>query len=349
MTDVRVLLERHRPRLVYDSHEVYFADSAAIWTDSPTNVLKRADGTIVAKPPQLSLAFLSGYAAKPTDVIGDTTRDYARNAARMHQQARYRDRVYGHARKDPEGRLWLQYWLFYYYNDYQLLGPLSGGDHEGDWELVQLRLDAAEKPAQLVFSQHKVAESRTFTGITPTVYVARGSHANYFSTGTHWTGSWFDQADGKGPQITPTLEVLEDKTPGWVLWPGSWGDTKAGSLPVDANSPVSPGVRAHWLDPSKLKGAGGAQVAPVAPAPPRATVQRSGDGVVVVRYEAPENATALAVALRPTGSSEPAVTRAIALDTPSGALELPADGRDYDVWTSVVDADGVPSEGVKAQ
>ena len=58
MTDVRVLLERHKPRLVYDSHEAYFADSAAIWTDSPTNVLKRADGTVLAKPPKLTLAFL---------------------------------------------------------------------------------------------------------------------------------------------------------------------------------------------------------------------------------------------------------------------------------------------------
>ena len=57
MTDVRVLLERHKPRLVYDSHEVYFADSAAIWPDSPTNVLKRLDGTVLAKAPKLALTF----------------------------------------------------------------------------------------------------------------------------------------------------------------------------------------------------------------------------------------------------------------------------------------------------
>ena len=58
MTDPRTLLERHRPRLVYDAQEPYFADSAAIWTDSPTNVLRRADGTVIAKPPKLSLDFL---------------------------------------------------------------------------------------------------------------------------------------------------------------------------------------------------------------------------------------------------------------------------------------------------
>src|SRR3954471_10699970 len=153
MTDVRELLERHRPRLVYDSHEVYLADSAAIWTDSRTNVLKRADGTVVARPPQLSLAFLgTDYGARTTDAIGDTTRDYAANAARFQAQARYANRVHGHARKDSQGRLWLQYWLFYYYNDYQLLGPLTGGDHEGDWEPVQLRLRAAREPPPPLFS-----------------------------------------------------------------------------------------------------------------------------------------------------------------------------------------------------
>ncbi len=153
MTDPRTLLERHSPRLVYDAQEPYFADSAAVWTDSPTNVLRRADGTVLAKPPKLSLAFLGpakyadGTAEKAGDVIGETTRSYAKNAAKLHAQPAYRDRVYGHARKDRKGQLWLQYWLFYYYNDFQLLGSLlSGGKHEGDWELVQLRLDAKRAP-----------------------------------------------------------------------------------------------------------------------------------------------------------------------------------------------------------
>jgi hypothetical protein len=349
MTDPRVLLERHKPRLVYDSHEAYFADSAAIWTDSRTNVLKRADGTVVAKPPQLSLGFLgTAYGARTTDAIGDTTRDYAKNAARLHARPNYANRVHGHARRDAQGRLWLQYWLFYYYNDYQLLGPLSGGDHEGDWELVQLRLDAAEKPAQLVYSQHKQAESRVFSQTTPIVYVARGSHANYFSKGSHWTGNWFDQADGKGPQIAPALDVLEDASPAWVVWPGSWGDTKAGGFPLDSNSPKSPGRRPHWLDPSKLVATSVTSAPPAAPPPPRATVARTPESVVV-RYDAPPEATALAVALRPKGSSEPAIVRAVALDGPRGELELAADDRDYDVWTSVVAADGAPSEGALAR
>jgi hypothetical protein len=361
MTDARTLLQRHTPRLVYDSHEAYFADSAATWTDSPTNVLRRADQTVLAKPPKLRLAYLGphvyadGTKILAADAIGETTRDYAAHAAALHRNPAYKDRIYGHARRDSQGRLWLQYWLFYYYNDFQLAGPLvSGGKHEGDWELVQFRLGPSEQPEQAVFSQHKTAESKAWASIrkatnspaTPLVYVARGSHANYFSPGSHWTGVWFDQADGKGPQIAPTLEILQDSEPAWVLWPGVWGDTKPTSSPLDSSSPISPGRRPHWLDPAKLKGSTPKQ-APPAPAPPRTTVQRTNTNVVLA-YEAPPEAATLVVALRRTGSDDPAVTRAIPLEASNGKLELPARDRDYEVWTSVVGPDGAASEGVKA-
>src|SRR5436305_62900 len=44
------LLERHKPALRYDSQEVYFADSAAEWTDNPGNELIRATGQLVGTP-----------------------------------------------------------------------------------------------------------------------------------------------------------------------------------------------------------------------------------------------------------------------------------------------------------
>lgn len=211
MTDPRALLERYRPRLVYDAQEAYFADSAAVWTDSPTNTLRRADGSVIAKPPKLSLDFLGSYPAQRGDVIGDTTRSYAKTAEKLHAQAHYANRVYGHARRDRNDALWLQYWLFYYYNDFRILGPISGGKHEGDWELVQFELDKDDRPVRAVFSQHKEAEVQPWGkvakhGARPVVYVARGSHANYFGPGSHWTGHWMDRADGKGPRIDPTLE-----------------------------------------------------------------------------------------------------------------------------------------------
>ena len=41
-----------------------------------------------------------------------------------------------------DGRLALQYWFFYPYNDYT-------NKHEGDWEMVQLLLDTNEHPGKL--------------------------------------------------------------------------------------------------------------------------------------------------------------------------------------------------------
>ena len=55
----------------------------------------------------------------------------------------------------------------------------------------------------------------------PSEMVAIGS-TSYFSADVHWTGTWFDNADGKGPHITPALVVLGDSQPGWPLWPGWW-------------------------------------------------------------------------------------------------------------------------------
>src|SRR3954469_20994674 len=118
MTDPSVLLARHAPRLLYDSQEAYFADSAAIWTDSATNVLKRAKGAELAHPPALKLDYLGAHAyadrqALLSDgVIGDTTKDYAKHAAALHKNPKYRDRMHARGRRDSQGQLWLQYWFF---------------------------------------------------------------------------------------------------------------------------------------------------------------------------------------------------------------------------------------------
>ena len=212
MTDARSLLERHRPRLVYDSQEAYFADAAAIWTDS-RDQRPQARGRDGARQAAEARAGVSRPARlrRRDEGAGQRhdRRDHARlrrHAAALHRQARYGDRVYGHARRDTQGRLWLQYWLFYYYNDFQLLGPLlRGGKHEGDWELVQLRLERrrAARAGRL-----QPAHARREQGLdgrqqgrstTPLVYVARGSHANYFGPGSHWTGVLVRPRRRQGP------------------------------------------------------------------------------------------------------------------------------------------------------
>jgi hypothetical protein len=369
MTDAKLLLERHKPRLVYDSMEAYFADSAAIWTDFPFTQLRRKDGTVLAEAPRLSLAFLGpkaygdGRAVSRDDVIGETTRDYKRHAAAAHANVRYRNRVHGRAKRDDQGRLWLQYWLFFYYNDFQLAGPLlSGGKHEGDWEMIQIRLDDGEKPVEAVYTQHRGGESKPWSAVrkapssadTPLVYVARGSHAGYFTPGSHWTGVWFDNADGKGPQIDPALVVLGDASPGWALWPGWWGDTKAAGSPADANSPRGPAGHAQWANPALLAGvaarvaAAARPAAPAVPAAPSIDVRRAGDRAIVA-YEAPASAAALVVAVRPAGSDEPARTISVPVEGTAGELEVElGDDGAYEVHASAAAENGAASPGTAA-
>ena len=94
--------------------------------------------------------------------------------------------MYGRVKEDG-GRIWLQYWLWCYYNPKHLLGF---GKHEGDWEVVQIGLDAATTPEVATYSQHENGEARDWDkarrqGDHPIVYVAPLSHACYFEPGAH--------------------------------------------------------------------------------------------------------------------------------------------------------------------
>jgi Vacuolar protein sorting-associated protein 62 len=215
-TDTKALLERHRPLLKYDSNESYFADSAEEWTNWKDNRLLKGGTLLAAATPgdgaaQLSLAFLGPdeyadkVAAERTDLIDCKGDDYAKAAHELHQDPRYRNRMYGRA-VESKGRWWLQYWFFYFFNDFNLIGHLvKAGLHEGDWEMIQLRLGEDEKPDYAVYAQHNGAEVRRWDQVDvvpgterPLVYVARGSHASYFSPGKHQLGPvWADFADGK--------------------------------------------------------------------------------------------------------------------------------------------------------
>ena len=135
--------------------------------------------------------------------------------------------MYGHA-VEAGGHLWLQYWFFYFYNDYNL--ALGIGLHEGDWEMIQLRIhDGA--PDLAVYAQHRQAEKRPWAQVgkvpgdpnRPMVYVARGSHASYFEPGFHQTEAWYDLADGKRNSPRTTLEIVTDDDPPWIAWPGRVG------------------------------------------------------------------------------------------------------------------------------
>jgi hypothetical protein len=373
------LLQRHLPFLKYDSHECYFADSAREWTDYAANRLQRGNTVIAAAAPaagssKLTIDFLgseyaNGETAGEDDVISDTEKDYAKAAAILHQKSEYANRIYGHFVEAGEER-WLQYWFFYFYNDFNLVGGFLGaGRHEGDWEMIQLRLGPDDVPDYAVYAQHTHAGVRRWDQVDlvpgtarPVVYVARGSHASYFEPGVHGTGNWIDWADGKrrASTLEPTLEIVRDGEPEWkwLEWPGHWGDTKPGRLrlPFDDDSPVGPGQHSQWSEPLKLapelrSGAGASEGAEHAVIPNliKARASRSADGLEV-EYEvgsAPADAVrGLVVTVNSPTDPAPPATHTIAVEAPAGVARLPLaldPSRAYDVYVSAAFADRSPT------
>ena len=341
--DVAALLQRYRPVIQYDSHESFYADSVAIMTDRITpgdgkplrcNTLKDAAGKVIAaaepsiRQAQLNLGFLRlkyaiGGTAQRGDYLDATGRDYVADARRMHAVPEYRNQIYGHGVADQQGRLWLQYWFFYYYNNKAFLGI---GLHEGDWEMMQIRLDRQSKPNVLTYSQHRegaraswsnVERVKTPDGPAPVVYCARGSHACYFRPGVHKEAPIVpDYNDAKGPRIRPDVVVISDNSPRWVRWPGRWGSTPRRNF-LESDSPRGPLQHWQWRDPNRFH----AEARPAATGVPRAepptamvpspkiAVHRDG-GHAVIDYRFK----------KPTGDQPPPVGIVVSVDAADDSL-----------------------------
>ena len=367
MPDDAELLERYKPHLIYDSQESYFADSAAEWTDAPGHLLLRADRkTVLAATspeegqPQLSLDFLadkryaSGKGVRRTDLISRPKKDYLEAYRHLHPEQRYRNRVYGRA-VDGRAQRWLQYWFFYFYNDAPLKW-IGYGRHEGDWEMVELRLGDDGTPDLAVYAQHKEAGVREWVdveknGDTPVVYVARGAHASYFRPGHHWN----DRALGGRP--APELE-LERLSESWATWPGVWGDTDAESDLKGQSSPRGPCDHAQWSNPDALipkamdvSARGPAPAGP--PHPERITAVRE-DGKAVIGYRFPSGRRGVAASLLVTINSPddhyPPATYTLPITAGEGTVEAPLqleDERGYQIHVSAQSEDGMTTSPVE--
>ncbi len=260
----RRLLLRHRPLLRYDAQEPYRAISAASMTDNPGNRLLSRDGRLIASVPSneepvLCLGTLSSYPPGASPAAGDrigASPDILAAAQRFQDNPAYRDCVYGRVVRERSG-VWLQYWLWFYFNPKHLLGL---GRHEGDWELVQVALDTSERPRAATYASHHSGRARRWEqvehwpgpdGPHPVVYVAPFSHAAYFEPRPHVYLGGVDNPDGLGPEVLPDVRPFED----WVAWPGRWGASPGVLASVARGrlggaSPASPASqRLRWSDP----------------------------------------------------------------------------------------------------
>jgi subtilisin family serine protease len=268
------LLATYAPTLAYHKQEPYWASSPGVMTDCYvesrySNYLQTSGGEIIAQAGpslahrRLTLAVLDGrayagdHAAKPkaTDYLNAHGGTYVEDAARMQADPLYGDRVYGRYVEADAGRVWLQYWLFYYYNDKSLAGI---GLHEGDWEMIQIGLGDDGMPAVATYAQHTGGERREHWddvrrehgGQSPLVYVGLGSHASYFDPGEYRIKFFpmLDHARGNGRRAKPQLAELAGSEP-WLAWPGRWG--RAGFS--DTGSPRGPMQhRQQWFRPDEF-------------------------------------------------------------------------------------------------
>lgn len=154
-------------------------------------------------------------------------------------------RTYYHYDPDTNS---ITYFYFYPNND----GPQGGagvGDiqnHEGDWERVTVQLDGNFQPQTVYYSAHKGSDSMAWRDVVkengrPVVFVAQGSHANFFHPGSNY-GTGFPGAEDRtvsgpadGLRIDTqgvTLTNIEQPKPWWYSPQVLWGEQREASLTV---------------------------------------------------------------------------------------------------------------------
>jgi hypothetical protein len=174
--------------------------------------------------------------------------------------------TYAHVVTDPThpGKLALQYWFFYVFNDWNNL-------HEGDWEMIQLVFDAPtvadaleQSPVEVGYSQHEGAERAAWDdpklervdGTHPVVHPADGSHANFYGEALYLGSSASEGVgcdDTRGPTVDvrprvvtiPSNESAAHSSYPWIAFQGRWGELR----PAFFNGPEGPNLKEQWTHP----------------------------------------------------------------------------------------------------
>ena len=303
--DERVLVQRHKPILRFDRQYDYKPASVLGAVENAGNLLRTGHGELVGRAgdePGLSLGLLATYALDfeageddclcfAPDALGD--------ARSMEADSRYAGRLYARVVPDEaDGRTWLQYWFWLYYNPKNLFGF---GKHEGDWEMVQVGLGKDGQPEVATYAQHTGGEARRWRTVEvergrPVVYVASLSHASYFRQGTHPYPVGIDHAYGDGP---PEYDLPIEPFGPWVDWAGRWGSSERA---IGRGTGIGPRSPRHQGDKWEHPGAFHAKMSgrrlrgllrrvlhllgyATYPKPPRLSVWVEGERRVVVEWE----------------------------------------------------------------
>jgi hypothetical protein len=172
--------------------------------------------------------------------------------------------TYAHiAREEGHSGFALQYWFFWYFNQFNDL-------HEGDWEGMQITFEAEapatalhEEPSEVILFQHAGGERADWQdgkvqkeGTHPIVYPAAGSHATFYDSavyvenGQHGSGLGCDNTTEplRELKLRPILMPNEVKSKGpfaWTDYYGRWGEKEKGYN----NGPTGPQTKTVWSEP----------------------------------------------------------------------------------------------------
>lgn len=195
--------------------------------------------------------------------LGDTC-VYARAFRKLLAEGRAPAIAYAHIAREPNhGGFALQYWFFWYFNQFNDL-------HEGDWEGMQLTFAAEtparalnEEPGEIIVFQHAGGERAGWTddkvqkeGRHPVVYPAAGSHATFYDSavyienGQHGSGLGCDNTSEplRELRLAPVLlpeTALERGAFQWLSYDGRWGEREKGYN----NGPTGPQTKTVWREP----------------------------------------------------------------------------------------------------
>jgi hypothetical protein len=223
------LASTYAPILRFTSKELFYPTSVEYIINSSVLRQRSSNGSSIIIDSNPEPDTLGSYTS--TDLFLDNklgsfeniSADYALNAQPKGYYA------YVHIVNDGPWTV-IQYWFFYAYNN----GPLN--DHQGDLEVVQVFLDTSDNPQIVLLSQHFSGQNAYWKdvekqGTHPVVYVAQGSHANFFRSYQGKIGIESDVVGSDGLTINYdefNLTFLGEKNnhppeQSWLDFAGRWG------------------------------------------------------------------------------------------------------------------------------
>jgi hypothetical protein len=251
------------------SAEQYQPTSVETVLGNPSVALQHfADGrlqTIRHAPTAEDIAGLRGdwYLNLEGRALGNTC-VYARAFRKLVEEGKAPAVTYAHiAREAGHTGFALQYWFFWYFNQFNDL-------HEGDWEGMQITFEAEsparalhEEPSEIILFQHAGGERANWDdgkvqkeGTHPIVYPAAGSHATFYDSavyvenGQHGSGLGCDNTTEplRELKLAPVLmpnRVVSTGPFAWTSYYGRWGEREKGYN----NGPTGPQTKHQWHEP----------------------------------------------------------------------------------------------------